>query len=184
MDVFPTDIPGCLRLRAGVFTDQRGAFVKFFHAPTFEHLGLPTDFREDFFSVSGVNVIRGMHFQLPPWDHGKLVSVLRGKVYDVVLDLRRGSPTFGKHVSTILEADRGDALFIPSGLAHGFCSLEEGTLLGYKTTREHHPEHDAGVRFDSFGETWPTMDPVISSRDLAHPEFKAFNSPFFYEEPV
>ena len=139
--------------------------------------GLAFDFREEFFSVSGKDVIRGMHFQTPPHDHDKMVYCARGAVLDVLLDLRPG-PGYGVSRGIELRDEEPRVLFIPRGVAHGFLALTAGALMVYKTSAEHAPVHDRGIRFDSFGFDWGCQYPVISERDLGHPAFRDFVSPF------
>lgn len=171
-------LPGAVILQAKVFTDRRGEFVKTFHAATFSRLGLPTDWPEEFHSVSGKHVLRGMHFQTPPADHGKLVYCLRGRVLDVILDLRQGSPTRGNFASIELGSGNHLLLYIPTGFAHGFLSLEDHSLMVYKTTKPHSPEQDSGVLWNSFGFPWPVKFPVLSDRDASFSELCNFKSPF------
>lgn len=167
------------------FEDARGSFVKTYACSVFD-AALPRtgglgesafDFREEFYSLSNKNVVRGMHFQLPPHDHVKLVYCAVGAVQDVLLDLRKG-PGFGRSVAVRLDADTPQLLFIPKGIAHGFVSLCDSSLMVYKTSTEHTPSHDAGVRFDSFGHDWGCELPILSVRDQNHPSFADFVSPF------
>jgi len=172
-------LPGCFVLRPGLFSDDRGWFLKTAHAPSLEKLGLRTDWREDFVSSSAKGVLRGMHFQTPPAHHAKLAACLQGSVLDVLVDLRRGSPTFGHHVTVPLS---GDALvYMPAGIAHGFLSLENDSLMYYKVTHEHAPANDGGIAWDSFGLEWPVETPVISDRDRVHPPLSAYDTPFIYD---
>lgn len=173
-------LPGCFVLRPGIFADARGWFLKTAHAPAFEAMGLRTDWREDFVSASGMGVLRGMHFQTPPADHAKLVACLRGAVLDVLVDLRRGSPTFGRHVALELRGGTGELVYMPAGIAHGFLSLEDDSLMYYKVTHEHAPARDGGIAWDSFGFDWPMDAPVVSDRDRGHPALAAFDTPFAF----
>lgn len=134
--------------------------------------------REEFFSTSSKDVLRGMHFQTPPHAHQKLIYCITGRVLDVLLDLRRSSPTYGQSIALELSAANRHVLFVPVGFAHGFLSLEDHSCLVYKTDAVHAPQHDAGIRWDSFGFDWPADSPLISGRDLTHPEFSEFRSPF------
>lgn len=178
MDVQHSSIAGCLILRAPVRRDERGYFVKVFHEPTFRELGLETDYREDYYSDSARNVIRGLHFQVPPMEHTKLVSCIRGKIVDVVVDLRRGAQTYGHFEMFELVDGDGKVLYLEPGLAHGFCSLADHSVLAYKVSSAYSPDHDAGVRWDSVGIPWPTNSPILSERDRAFPAFAEFKSPF------
>lgn len=181
MHLRETLIPGCYEVVHDCFADIRGRFVKTFHHKAFEEWGLRTDWQEEYYSVSGHGVLRGMHFQTPPHEHAKLVSCLHGEAHDVVLDLRRNSSCFGQSYSLRLSSDSGLALYIPAGVAHGFLSLTDGCLMHYKVTSVHVPAADAGVRWDSFGHAWPVNKPTLSMRDTQQPRFDNFTSPFIGE---
>jgi dTDP-4-dehydrorhamnose 3,5-epimerase len=178
MELIPTSLPGCFEVRPFFAHDERGTFVKTFHAERFAAAGMPVDWREEFYSSSRKGVIRGMHFQTPPHDHEKLVYCMQGRVLDVVVDLRRASPKFGRHVAIELDAARGHGLMIPKGMAHGFLALSDDVLMTYKVTTVYAPSNDAGVRWDSFGLDWGVQDPIVSQRDRKHPAFAEFDSPF------
>lgn len=177
-----TTIPGCALLKPVVRADSRGRFVKTVHASWFAAHGLDAAFREQFYSVSGARVLRGLHFQVPPHDQAKLVYCPVGRILDAVVDLRVGSPTYGRHEVFELDGDRGFAVFIPQGLAHGFYTLADPALVIYSVTCEHSPQHDRGVLWSSAGIPWPATDPIISARDAAFPALSDFHSPFRYEE--
>jgi dTDP-4-dehydrorhamnose 3,5-epimerase len=181
MDAEPTNIPGCVVLQARTLHDARGSFVKTFHAERFAELGLRTDWREEYFSISVAGVVRGMHFQTPPADHAKMVFCLTGAVLDVVVDLRRGSPAFGRAATFDLSADNGRGLYIPSGCAHGFVSTSTQSGMYYKVTSVHSPEHDAGIAWDSIAIDWPVTDAILSDRDRRHPALGDFDSPFVFD---
>lgn len=159
------------------FQDHRGLFVKTMTRTLFGEAGLPLECEEEFYSVSRQDVIRGMHFQVPPHAHVKLVYCPVGAVLDVLLDLRSG-PGYGRLASVTLSADDPHVLVIPKGIAHGFRSLTNDSLLIYKTSTEHAPSHDRGLRWDSFGFDWGVAVPVLSDRDCEHPEFSSFDTPF------
>lgn len=182
MQFIPTELDGVYRIETKEFRDDRGAFVKVFHWGLFEAQGLSFNFKESYYSVSKKNVIRGMHFQIPPQDHAKLVYVTRGVITDVVLDIRRGSPTFGKYVSLDLSDQNQQMVFIPSGFAHGFLSREDSSAVTYLQTTMHSPDHDRGIRVDSFNFDWGVESPILSKRDLAFPAFKEFETPFVYRK--
>jgi dTDP-4-dehydrorhamnose 3,5-epimerase len=164
-----------------VFEDTRGRFVKVFHQGAFAELGLETNFAEEYYSVSRQGVIRGMHFQTPPMDHVKVVYCTQGAVFDVVVDLRRGSPTYGQAVTFSLCAEDGNFVYIPKGMAHGFCVVSESATLVYKVSTVYAPEQDAGILSSSVNVEWPVHAPVMSNRDLEFPSLSQFESPFFYE---
>jgi dTDP-4-dehydrorhamnose 3,5-epimerase len=174
----PTELPGCLAVLPRAADDARGRFVKFFHAPSFAASGLDHEFAEAFYTTSREGVIRGMHLQVPPRAHAKLVWCLAGKALDVLLDLRRGSPTYGRHITIDLDESVPRGVYIPPGIAHGFCATSESSILAYLVTSAHSPEHDRGVRWDSFGMTWPDRTPMVSQRDAMLPALEDFASPF------
>lgn len=180
MQLVSTPLPGVRVLRPFVFEDARGNFVKPFHEGQLAEHGIAMTVREEFFSTSQKGVLRGMHFQVPPHAHQKLVYCLTGRVLDVLLDLRKASPSFGKAAAFELSAANRNVVHIPAGFAHGFLSLEDQSCLIYKTDAVHAPDCDAGILWNSFGFTWPIdgSAPVISPRDLTHPEFCKFESPF------
>jgi len=178
MEFIPTSLEGCFQVRPLFAQDERGTFVKTFHAKRFAEQGLPTEWREEYYSYSRKGVIRGMHFQTPPHDHEKLVYCMQGKVLDVVVDLRKASSTFGCHVTVELDATRGHGLMIPKGMAHGFLALTEDVLMAYKVTTAYAPANDAGIRWDSIGVDWGIEQPIVSARDHAHPTIQSFETPF------
>lgn len=152
--------------------DNRGDFTKIFNSLT-----LSVEIKESYYSRSHKNVIRGMHFQIPPFDHDKIVHVVKGKITDVVLDIRKNSPNFGKFYCNELSENKKQIIFIPKGFAHGFLSLEESVVL-YMQNTVYHAESDCGIRYDSFGFSWDAINPIISARDLAFAAFKDFKTPF------
>ena len=175
-----TEIPGCYEIQPRVLDDARGRFVKIFHRNFFADQGLEVDFAEEYYSVSRQGVIRGMHFQTPPMDHVKIVYCVQGEVFDVAVDLRLGSPSYGKATIFNLSADKGNYIFIPKGLAHGFCATSESATLVYKVSTVYSPEHDTGILWDSIGITWPTRTPLLSDRDRGLIPFSEFKSPYVY----
>jgi len=177
MDILKELLPGSLLLSPMRFGDKRGSFVKTYHAGVYETLGVNLDIREEFYSVSRKNVIRGMHFQLPPHEHDKLVYCANGAVLDVLLDLRNG-PGYGKVASIEMSDENAYILFIPKGVAHGFLALKDETVMVYKTSVEHVPTHDCGVRWDSIGFDWPCSLPTLSDRDQQHLGFEKMLSPY------
>jgi dTDP-4-dehydrorhamnose 3,5-epimerase len=175
----PAGLPGCFEIEPPGSADDRGRFVKPFHAPTFAAHGLASDFAEAFYTVSRRGALRGMHFQLPPHAHAKLVYCVAGAVLDVLLDLRAGSPSFGEHRVFELDGERPMALYLPPGVAHGFYATTEATLV-YHVTTPHAPQYDAGVRWDSFGMVWPAQAPILSARDRSLPGVAEFTTPFAF----
>lgn len=177
MELVKELLPGCVLLQPKRFEDQRGCFVKTYHEGLFAALGVNLDIREEFYSISHKNVVRGMHFQLPPHAHEKLVYCTRGAVRDVLLDLRRGE-SYGRVASAELSVENGNIIFIPKGVAHGFVALTDESLMLYKTSTVHAPESDCGIRWDSFEFNWGLDQPIISARDRQHVAFGDFVSPF------
>jgi dTDP-4-dehydrorhamnose 3,5-epimerase len=174
-------VAGCYEIRPKVFGDARGLFVKVFQAEAFAELGLETEFREDFYTTSQRGVIRGMHFQAPPRSQAKIVYPVVGRVLDVVVDLRIGSPTYGQHAQLELDADRPSCLYIPPGLAHGFCVLGASATLIYKVSKSYAPECDDGIAWNSAGIRWPVAVPIVSARDRHLTRLTDYSSPFVYE---
>ena len=172
------DIKGAYLITPKRFLDDRGMFVKTFHSDIYAQHGLETNFKEEYYSISGKHVLRGMHFQLPPQDHVKLVYCIRGSVLDVLLDLRINSLTYGQTFATHLSLENSNIMYIPTGLAHGFLALSDDATLVYKTSTVHHPENDAGILWDSFGFDWTHIPSNISERDKRFISFSDFNSPF------
>ena len=177
-DVHPTGLEGCLELRLKPFRDARGLFLKTYHEAGFRDLGLCTDWKEEFISTSAKGVLRGMHFQVPPHQHAKLVLCLAGRVLDVALDLRAGSPSFGKFAAVELSPEAANGMYVPEGFAHGFLALEDGSTMHYKVSSMHSPFHDRGLRWDSFGFLWPVAAPTLSPRDANFESFGDFFTPF------
>lgn len=174
----PTALPGCVELTLPRSEDTRGSFLKLFHRDAFAAMGLEPGVAEVFCTTSHRHVIRGLHFQVPPHAHAKLVVCLDGEVQDVALDLRSASPCFGEHVSLKLSASEGNALYLPEGLAHGFCTLSDSATLIYLTTTCHAPDSDRGIAWDSAGIDWQCERPILSERDQGHPRLAEFDTPF------
>lgn len=170
-------LPGARLVTLKRFKDGRGSFVKTYSRRLFEACGVTFDLREEFYSSSRKDVLRGMHFQVPPHDHAKIVYCAAGAVLDVLVDLRAG-PGQGAVASVVLAAGQPSLLVIPKGVAHGFKSLSDDSLMVYKTSTEHSPEHDKGIRWDSFGFDWGLDSPILSARDAAHPALADFDNPF------
>ena len=178
MELKPTPLEGCFELKPLTQIDNRGSFTKTFHINDFEDLTLNTSWVEEYFTFSKKNVLRGMPLQLPPSDHFKMVYCLEGEVLDVVLDLRSSSSTYGKSHSLNLSSQNKIGLYIPPGIAHGFLSLTQNSLLTYKVSSVYSPEHDSGVAWNSFEFNWPIKEPTISDRDQKLEELQNFNTPF------
>ncbi len=178
MNFVEQSISGVFLARLNTLRDARGTFTKTYTSSAVGPTGLDYRIREEFFTVSAAGVIRGMHFQVPPHDHAKVVCCVAGAVRDVLLDLRRGSG-FGKVLAVELDSDSPAVLVIPPGVAHGFLALKHESVMVYKTTSEHCPEADRGVLWNSFGFDWGMdREPIISNRDALHPRLEEFVSPF------
>jgi|LauGreDrversion4_2_1035121.scaffolds.fasta_scaffold18449_2 dTDP-4-dehydrorhamnose 3,5-epimerase len=175
--------PGAHVLRPFVARDRRGDFCKVFDIEVFARHGLETRFEETFVTTSARDVIRGMHLQLPPHDHVKCVTCLQGRILDVIVDLREGSPMAGQHESIELAGSDPRTVYVPPGVAHGFCVLEGPAIVHYATSTRHAPSHDTGIRWDTFGMRWPVTQPIVSERDAALPTLAEFRSPFRFEGP-
>ena len=173
-----TPLEGLKTVRPTLRPDERGWFLKLFHAPSFRDAGLVADFQEQYCSSSRRGVLRGMHFQTPPHGHAKLVYCLEGRVLDVALDLREASSTYGKSFGVELDGARRDGVYLPRGFAHGFLTLSETALLSYHVETAYAPEYDAGIRWDGFGFAWPAGDPSLSPRDGSFPRLAEFHTPF------
>lgn len=173
-----TFIPGLKLIRLKEFNDNRGSFIKVYNEEFFAENGLKTNFKESYYSISAKNVIRGMHFQLPPFEHTKLVYLNHGNIIDVVLDIRQSSPTYGKYFSIELNTENSVLVYIPVGCAHGFRSLEDHTMVTYLQTSVYDSNSDAGIHFDSFMMDWQCNQPIVSTRDLAFPVLSKYISFF------
>ena len=179
-----TKIPDCFEIKFTKRADDRGVFVKTFNSRAFKTIGPNLNFAETYYSVSQRGVLRGLHFQVPPMEHAKLIYCLSGKIFDVVLDLRIGSPMYGKPLNFFLSYKNAKALYLPAGVAHGFLCLSRRCVMAYHTTTVHSPTHDAGLLWSSAGIEWPMRENlIISNRDSKLPQLSTFQSPFVYETP-
>ncbi len=184
VDIRSSHISGCYEIFPTIHEDQRGRFVKIFQRDVFAEHGLQLDLAEEYYSESVRGVLRGLHFQTPPMDHVKLVYCMVGEAFDVVVDLRAGSPTYGQFATFTLTAQRGNAVYLPAGLAHGFCVTSDRATLVYKVSSVHAPLHDAGILWSSAGIPWPETQPILSARDLGFPTLQAYQTPFRYRAAV
>jgi len=179
MKLIETSLDGVYIIENFNAQDIRGEFVKTFNHDDFDKHNLNVDWKESYFSVSQKNVIRGMHFQIPPHDHHKLVYVAKGAILDVVLDIRKDSSTYGKYEVFEINEKNHRSIYIPKGMAHGFLSLEDNTITVYNVSTVYDASSDAGVRYDSFGYHWNNVEhPIVSGRDLTFSELELFKSPF------
>jgi dTDP-4-dehydrorhamnose 3,5-epimerase/CDP-3, 6-dideoxy-D-glycero-D-glycero-4-hexulose-5-epimerase len=169
MEIVSQHISGVLLLKAPVHKDERGSLLKNFSRDNFHKRGIHFEPAEQFFTISAINVIRGMHYQVDTYAHDKVVCCLAGQALDVVVDIRPKSPTYKKLFAIQLKSCDGLSLFIPKGYAHGFLSLEENTVISYLTTTMHSPDHDHGINWSSIDYCWPTSNPITSLRDQKLP---------------
>ena len=183
------EIPDVLLLTPDRFFDERGFLSETYSKRRLNEIGIHADFVQDNQSVSTAKgVVRGLHFQIAPYAQDKLVRVSRGAIFDVAVDIRSGSPTFGKHVSAILSAENWNQLWVPVGFAHGFCTLEPDTEVLYKTTGYYSPECSRGIRWNDpkLGISWPVKAEVavLSEADRHWPPFEGLPMAFRYEMPT
>ncbi len=176
MKVTETKLSGLLLIQPDVYKDKRGFFLETWHKERYEELGIPGPFVQDNFSHSASRVLRGLHYQLHH-PQGKLVYVTRGKVFDVAVDIRKGSPTFGKWFGTILSDENNLQLYVPTGFAHGFCVLSEFADFVYKCTDFYYPGDEFGVRWNDpkLGIKWPVENPVLSDKDFELPVIESIS---------
>lgn len=165
------EIPDLILIEPVVFGDDRGFFLEFYKRSDFLKAGIKEEFVQDNHSSSLRGVLRGLHFQKEPEAQGKLIRCIRGEVFDVTVDIRKGSPTYGKWLSVILSEGNKKMLYIPTGFAHGFQVLSEGAEVIYKTTKEYSPSHEAGIIWDDpdLSIPWPIKEPLLSERDRRWP---------------
>lgn len=182
MNVIKTDIEGVVIIEPKLFEDSRGYFFESFSQKEFNEKVAEINFVQDNESKSTYGVMRGLHFQKPPYTQSKLVRCVRGKVLDVAVDIREGSPTYGKYVAVELSEDNHRQFFIPKGFAHGFSVLSDEAVFQYKCDDFYHQEVDGGINIldDSLGIDWgiPKENSILSEKDLKHPMLKDFNTPF------
>jgi len=174
-------------IRPKRYGDARGWFTEVYSGPAFENRGISCSFVQDNHSLSvPIFTLRGLHFQTPPRGQDKLVRCIRGRIFDVAVDIRRDSPTYGQWVGAELSAENGDQLFIPIGFAHGFLTLEPDCEVTYKCSDTYAPDHDGGIRWDdaAIGIDWPMpagSTPELSAKDTIQPLLADFDSPFPYD---
>jgi dTDP-4-dehydrorhamnose 3,5-epimerase len=180
MQVKTTPIEGLLILEPRIFNDPRGYFYESYNKDAFSKIGIFSEFVQDNQSLSQKGIIRGMHFQAPPFDQGKLVRVIQGAVNDVVIDIRKNSKTYGQHFSIELSAENKKMFYVPPGFAHGFETLEDNTIFLYKCTNVYNKESEGGVFWNDpdLNIHWNSQNPIISEKDTFLPTFKNFTSPF------
>lgn len=166
-----TELEGVVVITSRVFPDERGEFAELYKRSDFITGGIDAQFVQVNYSKSKKNVLRGLHYQLSPKAQGKLVQVSQGSVFDVAVDIRKDSVTYGKWVGVTLSKEKKNMLYIPQGFAHGFCALEEDTEVVYYCTDEYSPEHERGIVWndEALAIAWPIENPLISERDATYP---------------
>ena len=180
MNITKTFIQGLIIIEPQIFKDSRGCFFESWNAKKFKQLGISEDFVQDNQSVSSKGVLRGLHFQNPPYAQAKLVRVIEGSVLDVAVDLRKNSPTYGMHVSVILSEQNNKSFFIPKGFAHGFLSLEDNSVFNYKCSDYYNKESEGSLLWND-GDLkidWQIDNPLVSEKDLKADLFKNFKTKF------
>jgi dTDP-4-dehydrorhamnose 3,5-epimerase len=180
MEIQTTDIEGLLIIKPRVFADARGYFYESYNSKTLSALGFEEEFVQDNESLSARGVLRGLHFQLPPYAQGKLVRVVKGSVYDVAVDLRKDSPTYGQWKGIELSAENKLMFWIPVGFAHGFQSLEDDTVFSYKCTNFYDKDSEASLIYNDpdIAIPWPVAGPILAEKDLQAGFLRDFDSPF------
>lgn len=177
-EITPLPLAGAYLLTLPYSIDNRGDFTKTFHNSSLLNSGINFHLKESYFSASKKDVIRGMHFQLPPHQHAKIVFCPLGAILDVIIDLRKNSPTYGHYYAHELSANNHLGYYIPNGFAHGFKALTDGAITYYLVSSEYSQPHDTGIIYNSFGFDWQLQAPIISPRDLSFPALQDFDSPF------
>lgn len=180
MEIIQTAIPDVLIIKPKVFIDERGYFFETFHRERFQEAGIPVNFVQDNESKSQKDVLRGLHLQKPPHQQGKLIRVIQGSVLDVVVDIRKSSPHYGKWVSTELSDQNKWLFWVPPGFAHGFLTLENNTIFSYKCTGFYNKDSEMAIRWNDpdLSISWGIQSPLLSEKDRSAPLFTDFNSPF------
>ena len=180
MEIQKTPIDGLLLLKPQVAYDPRGYFYESYRKDLFASLGVTEDFVQDNQSLSQKGILRGLHFQAPPYAQGNLVRVIAGAVLDVVVDIRKASPTYGQHFSITLAAENLLQFWMPPGFAHGFLTLEDNTIFAYKCTNYYNQPAEGGIRWNDpvLGIDWNVESPLLSEKDTITPLLKDFDSPF------
>ena len=179
------EIPGLVLIEPEVFEDGRGFFMETYKVPDFTAAGITDKFVQENQSRSSRGVLRGLHYQNPPFAQGKLVRVVKGEIFDVGVDIRKGSPTWGKWVSVILSEENKHILYVPGDFAHGFCVLSEIAEVIYKTTSVYSRESEAGIVWNDadLNIRWPIKQPILSERDGKLPALKNADIRFYYDPP-
>ena len=183
-DFTPSIIPEVVIIEPRVYTDERGFFMETYKKSEFLKCGIHQDFVQCNQSKSAGGVLRGLHYQKPPKAQSKLVWAVLGEIYDVIVDLRRGSPTYGNWLGLKLSAENRKMLYVPVGFAHGFCAISQEATVIYLTTEEYESSYESGIIWNDpdLAIDWPVLEPVISVRDRNWPTFKFADDNFYYNE--
>lgn len=174
--IIHTKLEGCIELVPSIYEDKRGISIKPYHKSTFEKLGVLDEFKEDLMVFSNKGVLRGLHFQVEPFEQAKLVYCISGKVKDVVLDIRKTSKTYGQYEVIELSSKKRNLIYIPKGFAHGYLTLEDNSTIMYKMSSEYNRECESGIRWDTIGLDWCEYSPIVSERDSKFITFSKFTA--------
>jgi dTDP-4-dehydrorhamnose 3,5-epimerase len=176
-------IPDLILVKPRVFRDERGFFLETYKKDDFEKAGIVEPFLQDNYSRSSRDVLRGLHYQKGPFAQGKLVRCVQGRIFDVAVDIRRGSPFYGQWAGAELTGDNQLCLYVPPGFAHGFVVLSDSAEVFYKCTCGYSPAHDRGIAWNDpdIGVEWPVISPVLSPRDAGHPQLRGADNDFVYQ---
>lgn len=175
-----TKIDGCVEINATIYEDDRGITMKPFHVNEYASFGIYDEFKEELMVTSKKRVLRGLHFQKNPFSQAKLIHCAKGSIFDVAVDIRKNSSTYGQYVEFLVDSKKHNLAYIPVGFAHGYQVLEEDTTVIYKMSSIYSPNNEGGIRWDSLGIDWPLKNPVLSDKDWLLPKFEDFTSPFKY----
>lgn len=180
MELIETPLAGLLVIKPKVFYDERGYFYEPYNKQRFTEAGITSEFVQDNQSLSQIDAVRGLHFQAPPFDQGKLVRVVKGAVLDVVVDIRKSSATYGQHYTVELNEENMLLFWIPPGFAHGFATLRDNTIFEYKCTNVYNKPSEGGILWNdvTLNIDWGVTNPIVSAKDKELPLFEQFNSPF------
>jgi dTDP-4-dehydrorhamnose 3,5-epimerase len=180
MEIENFEIPNIVLIKPSVFEDSRGYFFESYNKNKFLEAGITDDFVQSNQSLSQKGVLRGLHFQMPPFAQSKLVRVIKGEVLDIAVDIRKNSPTYGKHISVILSEENKNILYVPEGFAHGFLTLKDDTIFSYKCGNVYNKEAERGIMWNDsqLNIDWKIAEPLLSPKDMVNVSFKDFESPF------
>jgi dTDP-4-dehydrorhamnose 3,5-epimerase len=172
------NIEGLIELIPNIFTDHRGESIKPYHSETLKELGIQCDFNEDLMVTSNKGVLRGLHLQKPPYEQAKLIYCVKGSIFDVAVDIRKQSLTYGQYVYFNIDAKKHNIVYIPTGFAHGYLVMEDDTTVIYKMSSIYSPDYENGIKWDSIDIPWPIKEPILSEKDKGLSSFNSFNSGF------